>query len=95
MTAVEGIRENSLTGFLDGWDCRLVWYKTSKRTHMIHASGTCHTEGSSADAQILQRILETRELKSVFKNKELYALTGINCEEFAVWIKTGLYKGVK
>eukprot|EP01083_Nonionella_stella_P006080 17590_1 len=85
MTRNHGIQENTLHEFLDGWDCRLVYYNTRKIDEILHASGTCHVERSSSIADIKRRINDVRR-------RDIYALLGANCEEFAVWLKTGIYE---
>eukprot|EP01083_Nonionella_stella_P310539 1103673_1 len=55
MTADHGIREVSLSTFLDGDDCRLVYYNTYKMYERFHAAGTCHYEPSAPLSEILKR----------------------------------------
>ena len=88
-----GIGTRSLSDFLDGYDCRLVYYNVPNRYQTFHANGTGHVEEASPVSKVKKRIKFV--LDNLKNEKEMYALLGANCEEFAVWIKTGLYKGVK
>eukprot|EP01084_Bolivina_argentea_P248081 414973_1 len=95
----KGIGINSLSGFLNNHTCRKVYYNynTTKFYQTIQRPGTCHTEKASPINRVLKRIKKVKKLMKCGKleNPKTYCLFGANCEEFATWIKTGLYKGTK
>ena len=102
MTREYGIRINTLHDFLNGHRCRLVYYNTKQIHQTFHAYGTCHVEKSSSNKDITKRIEMAKEIMNATRrnsrgiaNPHIYHVLKLNCEEFAVWIKTGLYNGVQ
>eukprot|EP01084_Bolivina_argentea_P065896 120133_1 len=68
MTEKNGIQINTLTSFLKGWDCRLVYYNVRTLEAVFHATGTCHVEPSSPNNEIMQRIDDAKTIIESINN---------------------------
>lgn len=82
MTRKEGIRVNTMTGFLDGDYCRLVYYGASEGVYNWHKDGTCHLEHPSPWSDMKERL---NSVLSVLQDSDTYCFSGANCE---VWMTT-------